>query len=200
MSLPHDNLTSIHGIFAFLRDLNGKYQSRYEIEQLPNDETVMVDRYFDSSHRYYQSENDHLEITIHFNSLFLLTGYAIGNASPSHYNSYPTGWNIFGVDSNNIRHLLDSQTKQKFGDNSAICTTEIIKGYQVKTSFGYRKFIFQQTSNSLSHKYILLKGIDLYGTLCGIGQKCKFTFRTCVIHISNHRCLVVSSVYLLIMY
>ena len=162
--LPQDNVSSIHGLFSVLKELNGKYKSRYTIDE-STDNTLEIDSYFDVNHQNYISVEDHFEITFRFNSSFLLTGYAIANAAPNKLNSYPTAWNIFGIDNHKNRHLLDSQSNQTFCESlSPACTIETIKGYQIRKQFkAFNNFVFQQTANSDSHNYVFLKAIDFYG-------------------------------------
>ena len=202
ISVHQDNISSIHGIFAFLQELNGKYSSRYEIEANPlneGDVGKIIDNYYSEQNIPYRSQEGKNEITFRFKSPLLLTGYAIGNSTPDSSNSYPEAWNIIGIDDSKNRYIIDTQTEQKFCyNNLTYCPTEIIKGYKIsKRVRGFKEFVFQQTKNSDHHSYVLLRAIDFFGTLCGINKSCSFSFYSCIVRTSNLRSPVIITIYLL---
>ena len=198
LSIHQNNLSSLHGVFAFLKELNGKYGSRYTIEGSHHDQdhySTFLDKYYENNDNYvFWSTEEDPEIIIRFNSTFLLTGYALMNGVQASSNSAPTGWDIYGVDSRGTKILLDKQSDQKFCETKSQrfqCSIMSIKGYQIKTQFkGFKEFIFHQTENSNKFKWLFLKSIDLFGTLCGIGEKCTFKVITCNIKRGLHTNLI----------
>ena len=187
ISIHQNNLSSVHGIFAFLKELNGKYKTRYSIDGTCQSLTASidyVDMYYDNpKYMPYWSNNGDPEVLIKFNSTFLLTGYAIVNSIRDGYNSAIEGWNLYGIDSTGQRHLIDSQTGQKFCEfkpNECKCRIETIKGYQIQRPIrGYKNYVLHQTQNSCNATYLWFKALDFFGTLCGINENCSFRPVTC---------------------
>ena len=184
-SIHQSNQSSIFGIFAFLKDLNGVYGSRYEIE-CDNSSNInslnSLDKFYEKEYLPYHSSTGFLEIKFRFDSPFLLRGYAISNGVQVEYgNSYPDSWEILGID-NKGRNLLDKQENQQFCDKY-VCTKENPIGYSVRqVSKGYKEFIFKQTHNSAGNDYIYMRSIDFFGTLCSSNSRCICPRVTCKIH------------------
>ena len=177
-----NNLTTINGIFAFLKNLNNGTRTRYSIksyekEGYPNG--CLDDYYGWTENTRYWSTNDNKNISITFNSLFLLSGYAISNAVIAERgNSYPSGWKLIGVDVNTGKNVvLDKQENQTFCGESNLCVDEFVKGYRVNHSYkAFKEFIFEQTAQGANESYLFIRSIDLFGTLCGLNNQCDFHF------------------------
>ena len=196
ISILQNNLTTIHGIFSLLRQLNGSYGSRYEINANPEASysTNSLDKYYEyKGVDGYRSENGKKTITIKFDSPFLLSGYALSNSA--HHisgNSYSTGWKMLGVtDDKHI--LLDEQFSQTFCiEGEGKCHTEKILGFNIKLQYrAFKTFIFEQTSNSYNNDYVYLKSIDLFGTLCGINDQCNYHFFQLTVKTNPHKCNII---------
>ena len=172
-SILQNNSSTLYGIFAFLKDLNGDYGSRYTIEANPRD------GYEEECTPYY-SEDNSFEIKFKFQTPFLLRGYAIANAAePTIGNSYPKSWKIHGIDSTGKRILLDSQQNQYFCQD-VLCKIDTILGYHVEgIRKGYTELTFQQTQNSINNPYVFLHSLDFFGTLCSSAIFCSFYQNTC---------------------
>ena len=165
-----NSYSTIRGIFAFLRTLNGGYGTRYTIDshQISSSyPSLSIDRYYEWTNKYtYQSVEGKLDIKITFDSPFILTGYAVCNGVHLDTgNTYPTGWQIIAInEKTNKEIILDEQKEQKFcASDSVVCATETVKGYGIKRSLksiqGYKEFIFRQTAirfGKLSQKLSLL--------------------------------------------
>ena len=183
ISVLQNNLTTIHGIFSLLHELNGDFGTRYNIEANPREEfsAESLDRYFEwTDNKKYWAVDGSKNITINFNEPFLLSGYAISNGvQDSTGNTFPTAWKLYGFDNEtNKRILLNKQTNQEFcGKRNKACKTESVKGFYISFQYrAFKSFIFEQTTNSGGNDYIFMRSIDLFGTLCGINGQCNFHF------------------------
>ena len=163
ISVLQNNLTTIHGIFSLLHELNGDFGTRYNIEANPREEfsAESLDRYFEwTDNKKYWAVDGSKNITINFNEPFLLSGYAISNGVQSEYgNSFPTGWKLYGFDKEtNKRILLNKQTNQEFcGKHIETCKTENVKGFYISFQYrAFKSFIFEQTTNSGGNDYIFM--------------------------------------------
>ena len=196
ISILQNNLTTIHGIFALLRQLNGSYGSRYQIEANPRENfpKESLDQYYEwTDNKKYWSEEGNKTITIQFDSPFLLSGYALSNGVQNIDGStYPTGWKIYG-EINSKFILLDEQKNQQFcGENIIKCRTEHIKGYKIKFQYrAFNKFIFEQTTNSENQDYIFMRSIDLFGTLCGMNYQCNYHFYQLTAQTKSTKCNII---------
>ena len=192
-----NNLSSLNGIFSFLFNLNGKYQSRYDLigPSLSDGYTISnLDQYFTKGNQSpFVSDNGVYNFTIKFKSLFFMTGYSLINCNKDNGNTHPTAWKIYGVHGN-TKHLLDKQENQVFcssSSSSGYCSQQTIKGYKIKeTKKAYKEFLFEQTGqnegNSDNKDYIIIDSMDLFGTLCGIDQKCHLMYYSCIIKKNNN--------------
>ena len=194
VSVLQNNLTTIHGIFSLLRQLNGNYSSRYIIDAEPRESYPIssLDQYFEwTANEKYWSIDGSKTINITFDSPFLLSGYALSNGFQNSKtgNTFPSEWKIYGVTENeNI--LLDEQSNQQFcGENVARCFNESVKGYSIKLQYrAFKKFIFEQTKNSGGFEYLFLRSFDLFGTLCGINDQCNYHFFQLTAKTNLHKC------------
>ena len=185
-SIHQKNYSSIYGIFAFLKDLNGVYGSRYEIESYPRSgfNGYFLDKHFAATETYegYWSLEGSSEISVTFDSFFILKGYALANSVRSviNPNSYPVSWEVYGVDSlSGTKKLLDSQENQEFCPGST-CSEEKVIGYQVKNpTKSFKKFVFKQTLNSYHIDYLYIHSFDFFGTLCTSNTNCYYPRITC---------------------
>ena len=177
----------IHGIFALLKDLNRFTKSRYNLtdESLKQDKVWNLDQYYEEK-RYYISDENVTEFSITFDSPFLLSGYSISNAKSSDNNTFPRDWAIYGQSLQNQKHLipLDKRVNQYFcGQGIRACVDENIRTYDTLSVYqsrrAFKTFIFRQIENSWGKNYILMRAIDLYGTLCGQDGSCSFIHFTC---------------------
>ena len=182
ISVLQNNLTTIHGIFAFLKNLNEKTRTRYAI--ISYEKSGYINQCLDDYYEYegnsrYWSQENHFNISIVFDSPFLLSGYAISNGvfNTNEGNSYPKEWRMIGVDMNTGQNVvLDTQKNQKFCEDN-ICKEEVVKGYRVKKSYkAFKEFIFEKTNTGGSDNYLFMKSIDLFGTLCGKKGQCDFHY------------------------
>ena len=176
-----NNRSSIDGIFSVLKLLNGDYKTRYTIEGKstePRYSCTLLDQYFDNKENTaFWSTDDKPEITVKFDSPFILSGYAIINSVQQETNSAPEAWVVYGVDSDGIRHPLDTQTDQKFCESDSrpyVCSKMIVKGYEINKpeKYIFNEYVFHQTMNSCEFSYLFFKAIDFFGTLCGLGGVC----------------------------
>ena len=181
-------MSTLHGIFSYLKQLNGEYRTRYRVEgDLDNSGRYTldyIDKYYDNPKKYSFRSSGAPEVNITFDSYFFLTAYSLSNSVTTGFNSAPKGWDVFGVDENDNKHLLDSQTSQTFCEmnSNGQCSTTSIKGYQIhkrKTLKGFKKFIFHRTQTSNGGGYLFFLALDFFGTLCGKDQRCYAPILTC---------------------
>ena len=176
------NLSTIHGIFALLRNVNGIYRSRYEIESYERSKyysNFSIDQYYEykSTNKYWSIEGK-TDIKIIFDAPFHTTGYAICNGVQTSGNTFPTDWKLIGINTQTREEeILDSQTGQRFcGPTASTCSNEIVKGYIVKTNHAFKEYIFRQTRNSQELDHLFFRSLDLFGTLCGRKGFCNIIF------------------------
>ena len=178
----------LHGIFALLYNITKKYSSRYFLDDgsTTGYNVTSLDKYYAETEQYYFSDNGIDSFTITFDAPFLLSGYSISNIIRDSNNSFPHSWEIYGqsLTNENIYYLLDSQEKVFFcGVNHYNCNDEQILTFDTtkiyKSQRAFKTFKFKQIKNSGSHNYILMRAIDLYGTLCGKDMSCSFIHYTC---------------------
>ena len=105
MSLLSQRNDPMYGIFAALKDLDGKYESRYKIIG-----TNGVTEY-NSFYRYYEVDSSSYfsyqnEIEIFFKFPIKITNYSF---VLSYGHSYSHTWEMYGIDKNG-EHLVDKQT------------------------------------------------------------------------------------------
>ena len=88
-AVHQNNYTTIHGIFALLRNVNGADRTRYKIEsdeRSPSYPNSSIDQYYTGNSKYWANEGS-VEIKIIFDAPFHVTGYAVCNAVQSTSNS-----------------------------------------------------------------------------------------------------------------
>ena len=111
---------SMNGVFAFLKLFDGKYESRYQIEaSLKGGDISYIYRYNDMpENNYFYTQENEGDIKITFNSSFYLTDYNFATAgSKDITHSYPSSWEILGINSRNT-YRLDKRESFKFCDNN----------------------------------------------------------------------------------
>ena len=99
------------GIFAFLKYLDGSYESRYKIEANTS-YGVSSDlvKYFDTSEGYVLTSTGKYDINITFQTLFYPTHYSLVNAGSDSVGShtYNKDWDFVGVDDDNTEFVSAS--------------------------------------------------------------------------------------------
>ena len=176
---------SIKGIFAYLKYLDGEYESRYKIEGETEYGTVSdLVMYFDTKQDHVHIKNGFYDITITFKTLLYPTHYSIVNAgldSTGHH-TYNKAWDFIGVDADNNEFVLDQQRDIAFCDDS-VCSESVIKTMEIKRPKAFKKFIIRALKNSNSqpnNDYFILKAIEIFGVLCPDNSECRFIkYRTC---------------------
>ena len=178
---------SMKGIFAYLKYLDGEYESRYSIyADLSIGQPSDIVRYFETSQNHVVTKTGKYDITITFNDSFYPTHYSIVNAGTDRSNeshTYNKDWDFVGVDDDNTEFVLDRQRNNYFCEK-AICAEKVIKTIQIKRPKSFKKFIIRSMDggNSLSNgnsTYFILKAIDLFGVLCPQNSICFFDEKTC---------------------
>lgn len=182
ISVFPNNDTSMNGIFALLKEMNGDYGSRYNVSSSPN--SSFLDKYksFPET-KLFRSNDNECDITFSFDSPFLLYSYSIVNAVViNDKNSYPEDWELYGKDEFDKSHLIERRTNQMFC-SSNLCTEMRVKSFKVKTQRKpYSTYVWRQTKNSCSKAYIFVKAFEFFGTLCGLNG--------CRYHGMIHSCFV----------
>ena len=101
---------SMKGIFAYLKYLDGNYQSRYSIEaNLTYGEPSDIVMFYDSDQKYIRTERGNYDVNISFNTLFYPTHYSIANAEQSENNethSYNKDWDFIGIDDDDMKEYI----------------------------------------------------------------------------------------------
>ena len=173
----------LHGIFALLYNITQKYSSRYFLDDgsTTTFNVTSLDKYYADTKQHYFSITGIDSFKITFDAPFLLSGYSISNIIRYGSNTFPHSWEIYGqsLTNENIYYLLDSQEKVFFcRTNNYLCNDEQILTFDTtkvyKSQRAFKTFKFKQIKNSGSYDYILMRAIDLYGTLCGKDQSCSF--------------------------
>ena len=178
---------SMKGIFAFLKYLDGSYESRYKIEANTS-YGVSSDlvKYFDTSEGYVLTSAGKYDINITFQTLFYPTHYSLVNAGSDSVGShtYNKDWDFVGIDDEDNEYILDRQRNNTFCDNY-VCQNSIIKTLEIKRPMAFKKFVLRtmKGGNSYSENgkdYFILKAIEFFGILCPQNSECHFFRRhTC---------------------
>ena len=178
----------LHGIFALLYNITKRYSSRYFLDDgsITENNVTSLDKYYADTKQHYFSTFGIDSFKITFDAPFLLSGYSISNIIRDNHNTFPHSWKIYGqsLTNENIYYLLDSQEKVFFcGTGIYQCNNEQTLSFDTtkvyKSQRAFKTFKFKQIQNSRQNKYILMRAIDLYGTLCGKDQSCSFIHYTC---------------------
>ena len=161
ISIFPGNSSSLKGMFYFLHELNGQYGSRYSIIKYPRNNYEAIDKY-EKDDGYWSIDNAY-NLTFSFDSKFFVTGYSLMNNAPQTSNTYPEAWQLFGVDDNEKLHLIDTRKSQNFAQGKE----EVVKTYIIKVKRAYSKYVWNQTKNSGSARYVHVKHFEFFGVLCG---------------------------------
>ena len=176
---------SLKGVFAFLRFLDGNYESRYQLEaNLTYGQIENIVQAHETEHLLIYTTDDKPEITFVFHDSFIATNYSMQNAYEQNVgHSFISSWNLIGVDDSGIEHILDSHQNFKLCGNSKSCTLNYTKTFQIKKPRKFKKYILRSLKNSVGYKYLIIRYFDFYGILCSNNSNvCYFPHyrKTCV--------------------
>ena len=158
---------SLKGIFAYLRYLDGAYNSRYSVSGDVVNNIDEIVQAFESQQGYINTKNEP-EITFSFKTNFIATNYTIASAYEDGVDhTYMKSWNLIGVDDNDNEHIIDSQTDYQFCEGSdGYCREKFVRTFQIKRPKAYKNYILRSLKNSKNTKYLVIRFFDFYGVLC----------------------------------
>ena len=119
------------GVFAFLRFLDGDYESRYQIEgDVTQNKVENIVQAHETEYSWITTTDEKPEIAFLFDDYFIATNYSMQNAyEPNIYHSFISSWNLIGVDDSGIEHIIDSHHNFKLCGNSQSCNSNYTKTF-----------------------------------------------------------------------
>ena len=162
MSILPPGSDPMYGIFASLKDIDGKYESRYKIiGEFSGMKPNSFCRYYESNISTFFAYSNKVKIV--FKYPIKITNYSFV-LSQGH--SYSHTWELYGIDRNG-EHIVDNQTNLNLCDRAEYCNDDTLanKIYQIKVANPgfFRQYTFKSGNTSRVLKYFQLRSMDFFG-------------------------------------
>ena len=167
----------MYGIFASLKALDGRYQSRYKIigengGTQPNSFYSYYDNDISAQFIYGNA------FKIVFSYPIMITNYSIALAIDR---SYSKSWSIYGID-NSGEHLVDRKTDVNLCNNAQYCRdmTYInqIHFFDVSHPRAFKTYLFKDFNTSRGFTDFAFRSMEFFGISLSSINSCKVTRKT----------------------
>ena len=151
----------MNGYFAFYRDFDKKYCSRYQIKSAIKGNISNIYSYNETPESSYFRVDD--ELLIHFKHSFALTNYSF---STTNSNSHPTAWKVYGYRNKRNKILIDTRSEEYMcGKGIRSCSKSITRTFKTDSydSFNNYVFVFENNTYDVSSHYAVLRSMELFG-------------------------------------